>query len=308
MNKEVLIQRFLHRVSERDLSQKYLRGLVELAKDEDLKGAGLRKQAKKGRDVTSEVLNQTGSGCASLNAREDLVLCGLPIVPIVLSAYHKQLQFTAETEDGAGLETGDSIGKIEGPISQLLMAERVLLNFLQFLSGVASETRRYVDALGPSTTRLLDTRKTTPGYRMLQKYAVACGGGWNHRLGLFDRVMLKDNHLAADQAQSGESLTELVRRARQQNPKLLIEVEVDHLDQIPAVLAAGPDKLMLDNFQESELEAAVDIIGNRACTEATGSITLTHLPELGGIGLDFVSTGALVHKSVWKDIGLDWND
>ena len=307
MNKEARIQQFLHRVSAEDLSQNYLKGLVELAKDEDLKGAGLKSRSKKPRDVTSEILNRAGNGSATLNAREELVLCGLPIVPLVLKAYHKQLLFTAEAEDGASLDSGDSIGTIEGPISQLLMAERVLLNFLQFLSGVATETQKYVDALGPSSTRLLDTRKTTPGYRMLQKYAVACGGGWNHRLGLFDRVMLKDNHLAADKAQSGESLTVLVRRARENNPGLLIEVEVDHLDQIPAVLAAEPDKLMLDNFQVSELKAAVDIVGNRACTEATGSITLTNLAELGDIGLDFVSTGALVHKSVWKDIGLDWN-
>jgi nicotinate-nucleotide pyrophosphorylase (carboxylating) len=187
------------------------------------------------------------------------------------------------------------------------MAERVLLNFLQFLSGVATETLKYVDALGVTSTRVLDTRKTTPGYRMLQKYAVACGGGWNHRLGLFDRVMLKDNHLAADGSQAGEPLTGLVKRAREQNPDMLIEVEVDNLEQVPAVLAAAPDKLMLDNFRTPDLQTAVDLIGDRACTEATGSITLTTLPEMGPLGLDFVSTGALVHKSVWKDIGLDWS-
>lgn len=307
MNKEALIDGFLHRVTADDLSLKYLKGLVALAKDEDLQGAGLIKPLKKPRDVTSAVLKHSGNGWATLNAREDLVLCGLPLVPLVLNAYHSQLTFTANAEDGAVLEAGEAIGDIRGPASELLMAERVLLNFLQFLSGIASETHKYVEALGASSTRLLDTRKTTPGYRMLQKYAVACGGGWNHRLGLFDRVMLKDNHLAADQAQSGESLTDLVRRARKLNPEMLIEVEVDHLDQIPAVLTAGPDKLMLDNFRTPDLKTAVDLIGHRACTEATGNITLSNLPELGDLGLDFVSTGALVHKSVWKDIGLDWS-
>ncbi len=306
MNKEVRIQRFLHRVAAEDLSQKYLKGLVTLARDEDLKGAGLCNPQIKAHDVTSSLLKQSGTGSAVLNARESLTLCGLPLVTLVLEAYDKQLAFLPQAEDGARLEAGDSIGEITGPISSLLMAERVLLNFLQFLSGVASETHKYADALGASSTKLLDTRKTTPGYRILQKYAVACGGGWNHRLGLFDRVMLKDNHLAAGQAQAGQSLTELVQRARQQNPDLLIEVEVDHLDQISAVLAAEPDKLMLDNFHLSDLQSAVDIIGDRACTEATGNITLTNLNEIAGIGLDFVSTGALVHKSVWKDIGLDW--
>jgi len=300
------IQRFLHRVAAEDLSPTYLKGLVALAKDEDLKGAGLRHSNAHPQDVTSSVLNQTGTGSAVLHAREDLVLCGLPLVTLVLEAYDTQLAFTPHTEDGASLAAGESIGEITGPISTLLMAERVLLNFLQFLSGVASETYKYVNALGASSTKLLDTRKTTPGYRMLQKYAVACGGGWNHRLGLFDRVMLKDNHLAADQAQAGESLTDLVHRARDLNPDLLIEVEVDHLNQIPAVLAAEPDKLMLDNFHLSDLQAAVDIIGDRACTEATGNITLANLHEIAEIRVDFVSTGALVHKSVWKDIGLDW--
>lgn len=281
--------------------------LVELARDEDLKGAGLAKQPKRSGDVTSAVVKQSGNGKAELFAREAMVVCGLPLVPLVLKTYHKKLGFTPSVEDGRSVEAGDSLGIIEGPVRELLMAERVLLNFLQFLSGVATETRKYVDALGVTSTRVLDTRKTTPGYRMLQKYAVACGGGWNHRLGLFDRVMLKDNHLAADGSQSGEPLTELVKRAREQNPDMLIEVEVDNLEQVPAVLAAAPDKLMLDNFRTPDLQTAVDLIGDRACTEATGSITLTTLPEMGPLGLDFVSTGALVHKSVWKDIGLDWS-
>ena len=188
----------------------------------------------------------------------------------------------------------------------MLMSERVLLNFLQFLSGVATLTRSYVDALGPSTSRLLDTRKTIPGYRMLQKYAVACGGAWNHRLGLFDRVMLKDNHLEANAAGSGKALAEMIEKARRRNPELLIEVEIDDLEQIPAALAAAPDKVMLDNFSIPQLERAVARIGGRICTEATGEVTLEKLAEMGALGLDFISTGALTHKAVWKDIGLDW--
>lgn len=307
MNKEARIQKFLHRIRVEDLSLHYLKRLVRLAQEEDLLGTGLAIPPIKGGDVSSALLEESGDGRATLNARETMIVCGLPIVPIVLDAYHKKLTLTSAVADGDYVEPGESLGIIEGPIKELLMAERVLLNFLQFLSGVATETCKYVDVLGDSATRILDTRKTTPGFRMLQKYAVACGGGWNHRLGLFDRVMLKDNHLAADGSQSGEPLTELVSRARKQNPELLIEVEVDNLEQIQAALAAEPDKLMLDNFRIPDLEVAIDIIGDRACTEATGNITLTNLPEIGPLGLDFVSTGALVHKAVWKDIGLDWN-
>ena len=277
-----------------------------MAREEDLQGKGLRIQPDKVGDVTSAVLNREGVGGAQLNARESLIACGIPLLPTILKAYDSGLEFVPSVEDGVPVVRGESLGIIKGPITKLLMAERVLLNFLQFLSGVATETRKYVEALGTSSTRILDTRKTTPGYRMLQKYAVACGGGWNHRLGLFDQVMLKDNHLAADDSQTGESLTHLVNRSREQNPTLLIEVEVDNLEQIPAVLDAAPDKIMLDNFSFGELKQAVALIGDQTCTEATGGITLETLSGFGHLGLDFISTGALVHKASWVDIGLDW--
>jgi nicotinate-nucleotide pyrophosphorylase (carboxylating) len=195
----------------------------------------------------------------------------------------------------------------------MLAAERIILNFLQRLGGVATQTRRYVDALGKSRTRLLDTRKTTPGYRMLEKYAVACGGGWNHRLGLFDRVMLKDNHLAllglaetSTSLRSPTRLAEAVAAARRNAPDLPVEVEVDMIQQIPPVLAAGADVILLDNFAPAQLKKALELIGGRAFTEASGGITLKTLPRLADLGLDFASTGALVHQSVWVDIGLDW--
>ena len=258
-------------------------------------------------DVTSKLLPSGLEGEATLVAREPLIACGIPLIPIVLEAYHYDLSFDPEVEDGNRVGSGQSLGKVSGPATELLMAERVLLNFLQLLSGVATLTRSYVDALGSSSTRLLDTRKTIPGYRMLQKYAVACGGGWNHRLGLFDRVMLKDNHLAANTARFGETLTEFVGKARRRNPELLIEVEVDDLKQIPAVLEADPDKLMLDNFSIPQLKRAVALIDRRVCTEATGGVTLDKLTDLGSIGLDFISVGALAHKAVWKDMSLDWN-
>lgn len=198
------------------------------------------------------------------------------------------------------------LGIIAGPPRTILEAERVLLNFLQRLSGVASLTRACVDALGSSRTRLLDTRKTTPGFRVLEKYAVACGGGFNHRIGLFDRVMLKDNHLAAAGATGGRALSDLVGKYRSEWPEMVIELEVDSISQIAPALAAGIENLLLDNFTTGELAEAVALVGDRAATEASGGITAERLAGLASLGLDFISTGATVHQATWKDIGLDW--
>ena len=186
-----------------------------------------------------------------------------------------------------------------------MQAERVMLNFLQRLSGVATETAKYVAALGGSPTKLLDTRKTTPGLRVLEKYAFACGGGYNHRIGLFDRVMLKDNHLAAAGASGGEALAAAVRAAREKNAGFAIEVEVDSIGQIPPVLEAGADVIMFDNFSNSDIAEAVKLVGGAAWTEISGGVTLESVGELGKLGADFVSTAAPVHSSRWIDIGLD---
>ena len=281
--------------------------MARTARDEDLAGLGLNPPPDEPGDVTSKLLSSALEGEATLAARESLIACGIPLIPILLKAYHDDLSFEPEVEDGDWVGAGQSLGNLSGPASAMFMSERILLNFLQLLSGVATLTRSYVDAMGSSTTRLLDTRKTIPGYRMLQKYAVACGGAWNHRLGLFDRVMLKDNHLEASAAQSGKALIEMVEKARRRNPDLLIEVEIDDLEQIPAAVAAAPDKVMLDNFSIPDLKRAVAMIGGRICAEATGGVTLEALAEMGAIGLDYISTGALAHQAVWKDIGLDWN-
>jgi nicotinate-nucleotide pyrophosphorylase (carboxylating) len=242
------------------------------------------------------------SGAAQLTARENMTLCGLGLVELVLASYGEDCSFEAKVQDGGSLAPGTPIGILRGPAATLLQAERILLNFLQHLSGIATETRHYVNALDGSATALLDTRKTLPGYRVLQKYAFACGGGYNHRMGLFDRVMFKDNHLAL----TGAKLTETVELARSIHPSLPVEVEVDQLEQIEPGLAGGADIILLDNFKPEALKQAITQIGERACTEASGGITLEALPALGALGLDFISTGAPVHQSTWKDIGLDW--
>jgi nicotinate-nucleotide pyrophosphorylase (carboxylating) len=289
-----------------DLDADYLRQLIGLAKIEDLAGAGLRERPQRLGDVTTALMPEGASGEAQLTAREPMVVCGLGLVQPALDAYGEGCRFDAYIQDGGRVKAGDPLGTLSGPCAALLQAERVLLNFLQHLAGVATETRGYVDALGDSTTVLLDTRKTLPGYRVLQKYAFACGGGYNHRIGLFDRVMLKDNHLAVAGATGGERLSETVALARATCPDLPIEVEVDTLEQIPPVLEAGADIILLDNFSTADLKKAIALIDGRACTEASGGIQLDSLTELGALGLDFISTGAPVHQSTWKDIGLDW--
>ena len=299
------LERLLLRLTWDDLDRAHLRRLVEVARDEDLSGLGLAKKPPRTGDRSTAALATTPRlGRAHLVARSPLVACGLPLLPLVLSAYGPRASVQALVHDGAHVAAGEILATLEGDPRTLLAAERVALNFVQSLSGVATAAAAHVAALGPGRTRLLDTRKTTPGYRMLEKYAAACGGAWNHRLGLFDRVMLKDNHLAL--LGSPDDLADAVARARKAAPDLPVEVEIDRLDQLPAVLAAGADVILLDNFTPARLRKAVALIAGRAFTEASGGITLKTLPRLAGLGLDFVSTGALVHSSAWADIGLDW--
>lgn len=282
-----------------------LRKLVEWARREDLAGYGLRVPPALAGDVSTALLPAETMGRARLVGRHPMVVAGLPLGTILASVYGDDFSLRSAIEDGTAIEAGETLGFLEGRVQSILMAERVILNFLQRLTGVATATARYVAALGNSPTRLLDTRKTTPGFRLLEKYAVACGGGWNHRLGLFDRIMLKDNHLAVS-GLGGEGLDDLVRRAKESRPDLVVEVEVDRLDQIPPILASGADVVMLDNFSDALLREALAMIGDAAATEASGGITLERLPRLASLGLDFISTGATVHQAPWVDIGLDW--
>ncbi len=289
-----------------DLDAEYLRQLIGLAKIEDLAGAGLTKRPARLGDVTTALMPEGALGEAQVTAREPMVVCGLGIVHAVLNAYGEGCSFTATTEDQAVVQAGDSLGKIYGPSKTLLQAERTFLNFLQHLCGIASETAGYVATLSKGNTALLDTRKTLPGYRTLQKYAFACGGGYNHRIGLFDRVLLKDNHLAVAGATSGSRLYETVSLAIATCGELPVEVEVDQIEQITPAIDAGADIILLDNFTIEDLKRAIELIDGRALIEASGGITQGGLRQLSRLGLDFISTGAPVHQSRWKNIGLDW--
>lgn len=243
-----------------------------------------------------------------LRLREEAVIAGLPVAEAVFRQLDDALRVTAVVRDGERAGPGTVIATIDGPARPLLTGERTALNFLQRLSGIATMTRRYVDALGDSRTRLLDTRKTTPGLRILEKYAVACGGAVNHRVGLYDRVMIKDNHrfLAALAGPGG--IARAVAACREAYPDLDIEVEVDSLEELAEALRTDADCILLDNMDEQLLAAAVaarDQAGSGARLEASGNVTIERLPAIGMTGVDFVSVGALTHSVRAIDIGLD---
>lgn len=295
------------RLSWEDLDVDALRRLIRMARAEDLFGFGLREKPKSRGDITTRTMIGRGTGDAFLTARVPMLVCGLPLIDLIAKEYRGGISSNSAVQDGAFVKAGTVLAQIKGDTRQMLQAERVLLNFLQMLSGIATHTAAHVRAMGKTRTRLLDTRKTTPGFRMLEKYAVACGGAWNHRLGLFDRVLIKDNHLAASNATRGDRLAEAVRNARVRSPGFVVEVEIDQLEQLPPVLDAGADVVLLDNFPLPHLRRAVTMANGRTRTEASGGISLRTLPKIADMGLDFISSGALVHQSTWVDIGLDWN-
>ncbi len=290
-----------------DLDIAPIRRLIAAAKDEDLQGVGLRNPPAARGDHSSNLVPDTELTNVILRAREPMTLCGLELAKELLKQYHEELHLTAFKSDTDQIEAGQEIASIQGPLRSVLSAERPLLNFLQRLSGISTTTSQYVAALKDSSTRLLDTRKTTPGYRFLEKYAVACGGGWNHRMGLFDRIMLKDNHLAALGENIEKAAAEAISVSRSRHPNLLIEIEVDCIEQIDIALKAEADIVLLDNFSVEQLKEARTLTKDRIITEISGEVTLENLGTLGDIGHDFISSGATVHHSNWVDIGLDWD-
>ncbi len=310
MKNDKFISHLVRRITWNDIDENYVESLVKIARAEDIEGAGLKALPAIAADITTATLTPEAQIKSRLVARRDMVMCGIHLIPIILNVYESysdgdKCSFTPKVSDGDRIPKGGEIGVVEGSARVILQAERIMLNFVQRLSGVATLTADYVKALGDSKTRLLDTRKTTPSLRVLEKYAFACGGGHNHRVGLFDRVMLKDNHLVAANAVTGDVLANAVRLAKEKNPNVAIEVEVDSLEQIPPVLEAEADVIMLDNFSFDDLRTALEIIGDKAWTEASGGVTLDTLATIGEIGPDFVSTAAPVHSGKWIDIGLD---
>jgi nicotinate-nucleotide pyrophosphorylase (carboxylating) len=303
------LSHFRQRLSWDDLDKDAIRKLVRLAEEEDLYGKGLKNDATQTGDQTTISMGVSGQGTAAVVAREPLVVCGLPMIPLILKEFEVE-DATVENSkiDGDEVEVGQTLAFISGAAAGLLAAERTLLNFIQRLSGVATASKAFVKALSGTKTDLLDTRKTTPGYRALEKYATATGGFFNHRYGLNDRILVKDNHLAANRATKGEKLAESVARLKGTRANLLIEVEVDCSEQIAPVLSAGVDAILLDNFSVEEVAEAVEEIQDRAVVEASGGITLASARQYADANPHFLSTGAPVHNSSWMDLGLDWTN
>jgi nicotinate-nucleotide pyrophosphorylase (carboxylating) len=288
--------------------------LLELAVAEDLGQAG---------DCTSVALvGEEAAGRAALVTRQAGVVAGLAAVEMTLKRFDPRLRWSPQAADGRTLQRGQRLGLIEGPARGILAAERVLLNLLGRLSGIATLTRQYIEAVAGTKARIYDTRKTTPGWRRLEKFAVRCGGGWNHRRGLFDAILIKDNHLAfGAQGAAGParySPAEAVRRARrfaetrrtaEAAAAMIVEVEVDTLRQLDEVLAAGPDLVLLDNLAPAELRQAVAHRNASAPgieLEASGGVDLSTVGGIAETGVERISVGALTHSAAALDIGLDW--
>lgn len=270
--------------------------LIRMSLEEDLGDVG---------DVTSAALMPDARMAVLMVARETCVLSGLGIATQVFQTVDSGLQVTSFVKDGEAVEAGAEVLRIEGSAIGILSAERTALNFVQHLSGIATLTRRYVEVVEDLGTQILDTRKTTPGWRLLEKYAVHCGGGVNHRAGLYDQILIKDNHLAHWRRSTGKSIAEAVEAARQQAPGLLVEVEADTVPQVQKLLAAKPDWILLDNMSFVEMEMAVEMCEGICKTEASGGITLDTLRGVAETGVDAISAGALTHSVKSVDIALD---
>ena len=245
---------------------------------------------------------------AVLVAREALVVCGLPFAAAAFRQCSPAIRFMPRAAEGAAVTRGTVLAEIAGPARGLLTGERVALNFVQRLSGVATLTGRYVAAVAGTRARILDTRKTTPGWRRFEKHAVATGGGCNHRIGLFDLVLIKDNHLAALRDAAPNAIAAAGERARQQYPQLRVEVEADTLAQVAQAVAAGADIILLDNMALPDLRAAVALVAGRAETEASGGVNLDTVRAIAETGVDFISVGALTHSARAVDVALDFAD
>ena len=268
--------------------------LIRQALAEDLASAG---------DITSSaVIEPTAEARARVIARQPGRICGLRLVEQTCALVDQRLKFEATRSDGDAVEAGCTVGQLAGPAVALLTAERTALNFLGHLSGIASTTARFCQAIAGTAARIVCTRKTTPGLRGLEKYAVRCGGGDNHRHGLYDGILIKDNHIAI-----AGSLRKTILRARQSAAHgLRVEVEVDTLDQLREALEAGAEIVLLDNMSLQTLRQAVDITNRRAITEASGGVTLETAAAVAATGVDLIAVGWITHSAPWLDIGLDF--
>jgi nicotinate-nucleotide pyrophosphorylase (carboxylating) len=266
--------------------------IITNALEEDLGSGDLTTDSIIGFDIT---------GKAVLETREDIVLAGLPVFMRVFSILDPDLSFETFHEDGQKVSSGEVICSIKGAMASILKAERTALNLIQRMSGIATLTSEYVSKAASDRVKILDTRKTVPGLRLLDKYAVPMGGGFNHRFGLFDGILIKDNHIAV-----AGSIEAAVEAARKNAPHgIKVEVEVEDLKGVKTAIDAGADILLLDNMSPDLMRKAVELVGGRALLEASGGITLDNIKEVAAAGVDMISIGALTHSVKAVDLSLE---
>ena len=271
--------------------------LIDLALSEDLNGIG---------DTTSKsVIPAEIQATALLRCKEDLICAGLPVAEQVFKKVCPNAEWTAKVNEGDFCKAFTVLAEIKGSAQELLTAERTALNFLQRLCGVATTSGKYAEAVEGTITKILDTRKTTPGWRNLEKYAVAVGGADNHRIGLYDRVMIKDNHRELAGLEGAKGITRSVERSRAMYPELEVEVEADTLEEAAEAIEANADYILLDNMTNEEMAEAVKMNNGRCKLEASGGITIERIPSIAAIGVDFISVGALTHSVKASDISME---
>ena len=274
------------------LSDSELKKIIKLAIKEDLGNLG---------DITSNtVLKKRDKATFHFVSRAKGILCGINIAKIVYELLDKKIKFTSFKNEGDAIKTNDVLAKVEGPAISLLTGERTALNFLTHLSGIATSTSMMVKLISETNTKILCTRKTTPGLRNIEKYAVKVGGGINHRIGLYDAILIKDNHIAI-----AGSISNALNKVKKLKNKIKIEIEVDNLKQFKEALKFNPDVIMLDNFKINDLKKAVKIAKNKVILEASGKIDHSNVAKIAKSGVDFISSGWITHSSKSLDIGLD---
>ena len=307
-----------------DLVKEDCRQIVRLAVREDL---------DRGQDWTSvSLISAESRGGATVVAREQGVVAGLLACQLALQEMAASIIWSPEAEDGDAVVAGQPLARLEGSTRDILTTERIILNLLGRLSGIATLTRQYVDQVVPSHSKIYDTRKTTPGWRRLEKYAVRCGGGQNHRMGLFDAILIKDNHLASTAPRETENAeaggpgktspcctpVAAIEKARAfigandtlADSGMVVEIEVDSLEQLSEVLVATPDLVLLDNMSSDQLRQAVamrDEVDDKILLEASGGVTLSTVSDIAATGVDRISVGALTHSACALDVALDWS-
>lgn len=272
-----------------NIPQSYIQSSVSIALAEDV-GAG---------DVTGVLIPEDEISMATIISRDDAVVCGMDWVEEVFSQLDNDIHIEWEVEDGDTVEAGQTLCSLSGNSRALLTGERTALNFLQTLSATATISKQYANAIAGTDCKVLDTRKTIPGLRVAQKYAVSCGGCFNHRIGLFDAVLIKENHIEA-----AGSIARAVDEARFSSPDLTVEVEVENMDELQQALDAGVDRIMLDNFSPEKIKEAINVSDGKVELEASGGITLENIREYAETGIDFISIGALTKDIASIDLSM----